>query len=1326
MQEVEMVKPPAAALAPSMPEPLTFPLSFAQQRLWFMDKLEPGSSVYNVPEAFRLKGSLNAIALERSVREIAQRHESLRTTFGQVDGQPVQIIAADATPDFAVADLTHLPTVEGEREAWRLISEDANGPFDLERGPLLRLRLVRLAEDEHVLLINMHHIVSEGGWSMGVFLRELNVLYNSFAAGQLSPLSGLEIQYGDYSTWQREWLRGNVLDELLAFWKTQLQGASSLLELPLDRPRPASQTYHGGRESLLLPASLKASLQRLGNHENATLFMTVLAAFKTLLFRCTQQEDVVVGVPVAGRNSPETHDLIGLFVNALALRTDLSGNPTFRELLQRVRQVCAGAYAHDDVPLELLVETLKPERSLAYSPLFQVMFAYQNAPREPLDLDGLVASPFDVEIRTSMFDLRLFVWEQPKGLLTTLEYNTDLFDRSTAQRLLGHLQVLLEGLAADPDQHISHLPLLSDWERRTLLGDWNQTRADYPDRGIHLLFEQQAERTPEATAVVFEDQQLKYGELNRKAHQLAHHLRTLGVKQETPVGVCLERSVDMVTGILAVLKAGGAYVPLDPSYPHERLRYIVEDSGLSLMLTNSRLTDRIPTGRVEAVFLDRAWPQQASTSGWEASNAIDQAAYVIYTSGSTGWPKGVVATHRGTLNRLAWMWARYPFLEDDICCAKTSLSFVDSVSEIFGPLLRGVPLVIIGDDDVKDVRRLVNILHQYRVTRLVVVPSLLREILRMAPSLGLDRSSLRMVITSGEELTRELAQEFTKTFGPDTILLNLYGSSEVAGDITYFEVTEGRDDERVPIGRPIANTQIYIVDPNLNPTPIGVTGELLAGGANLARGYWNRPDLTAEKFIHDPFAATGGRLYRTGDLARWRPDGNIELVGRVDHQVKIRGYRIEMGEIESVLAQHPGLERVVASVTQDSAGDKLLVAYVVNKGDAKPTPSELRNYLKDRLPNYMVPSAFVALDQLPLTPNGKIDRRALPTARTEETSGDITPSDELEARLRDIWCYVLGLNSIGLNDDYFELGGHSLLAVRLFAEINREFDIQLPLGTLFRASTVRRMSEVIRSEGVQRVRSAIVHIQRDGLKPPIFCIGPLNGEVLLFRRLAMELGREQPLYGLEPFGLGDRASALLRVENIAAYYIEQMKAGGKDRPYCLLGYSFGGLVAIEMAQQLCERGESVPVVVLIDAIYPAGCKAREAFDQRLRRYRYNLREIVFGPHGLGHLYSRLKRRYVKLVYSAASVVGTPLPNLARSIVDRQLLASDNYRARPYAGRVFLFKAESRPEFFDGGAELGWKGILSHLEIHEVPGDHGTINTGTNLKILAKKLKSCIE
>ncbi len=1307
-----------------MQNPITSPLSFSQQRVWFLEKLAPETSVYNIPLAIRLKGPLSVGALERSFAEIVRRHEILRTSFGEASGEPAQFVTSSSESRVELVDLTNLAIEEREREAARRVSDDANRTFDLEHGPLVNITLIRLADDHHVLLVNMHHLVSDL-WSTGVLLHELNALYNAFIAGQPSPLRDLAIQYRDYARWQREYLQGDVLDEVLEYWKTQLHDAPRVLELPTDRPRPAIQTYSGSRESFFLPISLKSALEDLGKKEHVTLFMTLLAAFKVLISRYARLEDLVIGLPVAGRNSTETNELIGFFVNTLVLRTDLSGDPTFREFLKRVRSVCSGAYAHAEIPLEVLVETLKPERSLAYSPLFQVMFAYQNAPQSPLSLTNLVAFPFDIEIRTSMFDLGLFIWERPDGLLATLDYSTDLFDRSTAQRLLRHFHVLLEGVAANPDERISRLPLLSAEERRILLLDWNQTRSDYPlGACLHTLFEQQAERTPEARAVFCEGQQLTYRELNQKANQLAHRLRELGVTAETVVGICLERSLDLIVGLLGILKAGGAFLPLDPELPSARLKYIIDDSQLSLIISSTHHKSKLDAQQATTLCLDQVPSAPSLLTNPVSGSTVDQAAYVIYTSGSSGLPKGVVATHLGTLNRLAWMWERYPFREDDVCCAKTFLSFVDSIAEIFGPLLQGVPVIIITDQNVRDVEQLVRILDTYRITRIVVIPSLLREMLKVFSQVSAPRTRLRIVISSGEALGRDVAQQFLDIMGPDTLLLNLYGSSEVAGDVTAFEVKEARVRERVPIGRPIANTQIYIVDPALNPVPIGVPGELVVGGLNLVRGYWNRPDLTAGRFIPNPFGE--GRLYRTGDSARWLPDGNIELLGRTDLQLKIRGFRIEPGEIECVLNQHPALDESVVCGRECGPGDQRLIAYVVKKPGSDSPVSEFRGYLKDRLPSYMIPSAFVLLDRLPRTPSGKIDRRALPESSAAEISDGAAPIDEIEARLSDIWCYVLGLSSIGVNDDYFELGGHSLLAVRLFAEINPAFNTKLPLGTLFRAPTVRSMAGIIRGSGVRGVSSAVVPVQRHGSKPPIFCIGPLTGEVLLFRRLALELGKEQPIYGLEPFGLGDRASTLLRVENIASYYIEQMKAAGEVRPYCLLGYSSGGLVALEMAQQFSASGYAVPAVVFIDVGYGPALKAAESFSNRIRRYRYHLREALQGPLGFGHLAMRLRHRYLRTVYKAASALKAPLPDIGDSIAEKQLLAAEQYRARPYGGRVYLFRSGAKVEFFPGGPQLGWEGILSNVVIYDIPGDHGTINVGSNLTLLAKILQSCLD
>jgi amino acid adenylation domain-containing protein len=1034
------------------------PLSFAQERLWFLDQLTPGTAVYNLPAAMRLRGALDRSALEVSLDEIVRRHEVLRTCFVAMEGKPVQMIAPGTKLAVTVIDLSPMPEAERAEEMQRLASEEARRPFNLGQGPLVRAMLLRLSDQEHVLLLTLHHIVSDA-WSRGVFNHELKTLYEAFAAGRPSPLPALPVQYADYVVWQREWLRGAVLERQLQYWRQQLAGVP-VLELPCDHPRPSMQTYQGARAAFRLPKRLSARLTAFSRRENVTLYMTLLAAFQTLLARYTGQDDIAVGSPIAGRNRAEFEGLIGFFVNTLVMRSDLSGDPTFRELLGRVREVALGAYAHQELPFERLVEELAPVRSLSHSPLFQVMFVLQNAPKQTLELSALGLEPMEVDNGTSKFDLTLFMNEEDEGLSGQLEYNTDLFEAETVRRMLGHFEVLLEGIAADPARRLSELPLLPEAERRQLLVDWNRTEADYPRACLHELFERQAARTPGAVALIDEGERLTYAELNARANQLARYLQRLGVGPEVPVGICVERSPDVVVGLLGILKAGGAYVPLDPAYPEQRLAFMLEDAAVHYVLTQERLRASLPWHGAEVVCLDadRALFAQEGAQDLGMPMTPEHAAYVMYTSGSTGTPKGVVGLHRGALNRFQWMWKKYPFAPYEVCCQKTALSFVDSVWEIFGPLLQGTPLLMVRDHVVKDPAQLVQHLAAHHVSRITLVPSLLRAILDVVAQSQETLPDLKFWVSSGEPLLPGLARRFLDLL-PHALLINLYGSSEVAADVTWYEV--GHRDSRapsVPIGRPFANTQTYVLDQHGNPVPVGVIGELYAGGANVARGYLNRPELTAEKFVPDPFGPEpGGRLYRTGDLARYRPDGTLEYLGRIDHQVKVRGYRIELGEVEAVLREQAGVREAVVVARPGMPGEQRLVAYVVPARVPGPAISELRDFVKAQLPDYMVPSAFVLLGALPLTPSGKVDRRALPApevVRPELDATYVAPRTPVEEVLVGIWSEVLGLKQVGIDDNFFALGGHSLLAAQVMSRLRDAFHIELPLRAFFEAPTV--------------------------------------------------------------------------------------------------------------------------------------------------------------------------------------------------------------------------------------------------------------------------------
>ena len=1053
-----------------------YPISYAQQRMWLLDRLEPGNPAYNIARVIRVRGSLSSEALRDSLQEIVARHEALRTTFAEIDGDPVQVIAVRGSLELPTIDLSDVPAPERASETLRRARDEAQRPFDLASGPLIRAKLLRLSADEHVLVLVMHHIITDA-WSMSVLFEEIGRLYAACAAGLPSPLPDLPSQYGEFARWQREALQGEVLDRQLAYWRKQLAGADPVLQLPTDRSRPVVRTARGAMQSLVLSSALRERLQAVGRAANVTLFMTLLAAFQTLLWRYTGRDDLVIGSPAAGRSEVELESLIGFFVNTLVIRTNLSGNPTFRELLGRVREVALEAYAHQNVPFEKIVEALQVPRSLNYTPLFQVMFMLQNAPRQRLELPGLTLEELEFDSGTAMFDLTVEMAEVDDGLFCAFEYSTDLFEPTTVTRMLGHFQSLLAGIVADPGQRLSALPLLSASERHQLLVEWNDTATVYPhDQCIHELFEAQAVRTPEAVALLYRDRRMTYRELNARANQLAHHLRRRGVGRGVLVGICIERSMEAVVGLLGILKAGGAYVPMDPAYPQQRLAFMLEDSRAPVVLTMQRLIHRLPRCTAETVYLDTDWESIALESAANPDSGVNShdLAYVMYTSGSTGTPKGVLAPHRAAVNRFAWMWHGWGFAPGEICCQKTALSFVDSVWEIFGPLLQGVPNVIIPDADLEDPHRLVQTLAANRVTRIVLVPSVLRLLLDSVADLHSSIPELKLWITSGEAITPELARRFEADL-PDATLMNLYGASEVAADVTWYVISNSRSLERIPIGRPIANTHIYVLDPALHPVPIGVSGEIYVGGHSLAQGYLNNPALTAQQFIPDPFATDPeARLYRTGDLGRFLPDGNVEFLGRVDDQVKMRGVRIELGEIESVLRTHPSLHAAVVAVS-GASGDERLIAYVV-PNDSAPAPSALRRFVQDRLPDYMVPASFVSLDTLPLLPNGKVDRRALPApdqARPESEWEYIAPRNPMEEKLAGIMAEVLKVERIGVHDNFFELGGHSLLGMQVVARVRKVFQVELPLRRLFEEPTVAGLCLDIEKAEKSGDRSAV-------------------------------------------------------------------------------------------------------------------------------------------------------------------------------------------------------------------------------------------------------------
>ncbi len=1069
------------------------PASFAQQRLWFLDRLEPGTAVYNIPQALRLRGPLAAPLLERALGEIARRHESLRTTFAAVDGAPVQLVAAPGPVELTRIDLRDRPAEERVSEGTRLAAEEARRPFDLERGPLFRALLIVLDADDHLLVLNVHHAICDG-WSLAVLFQELSVILPAFAAGKPCPLPDLPVQYADYTSWQAACFEGERLDKELSFWKAQLGGELPVLELPSDRPRPATPSVRGGCERFQLSEELTQALGGLARKEGGSLFMILLAAFKTFLYRMSGQEDLLVGSPIANRDRAEIERAIGFFTNTVVFRTSLSGEPTFRELVARVREVALGVLAHQDVPLEKIVEAVHPHRAMGWNPLFQVMFAMQKAPESALDLPGIAAELVDVHSGTTKFDLLLEMQETRTGMLCFLEYSADLFDADTARRMVERFTTLLQAVARDPDRRISEVSLLSDEERRLLLEEWNATDADYPrDVCVQDLVTAQAARTPDDVAVDFEGATLAYRDLDRRSSLLAHHLKALGLGPGVLCGVFLERSLDMVVGLLGILKAGGAYLPLDPSYPQDRVGFMLTDARAPLILTQEALLEELPSigleeRGVKIVCIDRDWDEIARGPAGDPVSGVspEHLAYTIYTSGSTGRPKGVQVHHRALVNLLMSVLREPGLTAADRLLAVTTLSFDIAGVDMWLPLIVGARIVLASRELATDGARLLETIQSAGITVMQATPATWRLLLGAGWE---GRSSLK-VISTGEALPAMLASQLLERT-PE--LWNLYGPTETTIWSTGTRVT---DASRITIGRPIANTQVYILDRHLAPVPIGVPGELYIGGDGVALGYLDRPELTSERFVPDPFRP-GARMYRTGDVARYQPDGSIDFRNRNDNQVKVRGFRIELGEIEAVLAQHEAIRQAVVVVRDDPSGDKKIVAYVVYRPGNEPTASELRRFVREKLPDYMVPNHIAELATMPLTQNGKIDRRALPDpfadggARREEHLPPRTPTEEIVA---EVWREVLSVERVGRHDNFFEIGGHSLLSMQAVARLERRTGSRLNPRSMLLQNLEQIAAELER--GAPDLAAARPDPAPDELRTP-----PHQGEKSVTRRL---------------------------------------------------------------------------------------------------------------------------------------------------------------------------------------------------------------------------------
>ena len=1342
------------------------PLSFAQQRLWFLQQLSPDSHSYNLLDALWLEGNLNLLALEQSLSELIRRHEILRTTFPMVEGQPIQCIAPPSPVSLPLEDLQGLSKNEQTEHLQEIAIAFSLKPFNLAKESLVQFKLLKLGSQEYVLLLKMHHIIYDG-WSLSIFFDELSQLYAAFVWGLPSPLPELSIQYADFAVWQRQWLTGEVLERQLNYWQKQLQDAPTILELPTDYPRPPIPSFRGDGQVFRLNQDLTQRLKRLSQESGATLFMTLLAAFFVLISRYSGQLDVLVGSPIANRNSSAIEKLMGFFANTLALRGDMSGNQSFLELLERVKQTTLSAYAHQDLPFEMLVEKLQLNRDLSHNPLIQVMFSLQNTPQSEASLSGLKMEslPLSVELK-ARFDLEVNFWEVSDRLESVWCYSTDLFAAPTINQMGQHFQNLLTAIAANPNMGIFELSMLSDEERYQLLSLWNETHTDYPsDKCIHQLFEEQVKRTPDAVAVVCSEQKLTYNELNCRANQLAHYLRKLGVKPEELVGICLERSLDMIVGLLAILKVGGAYVPIDPDYPQERISFMLQDTQVKIILTCESLQNSLPNHQAIVICLDKDWPQINQTSQENLNSAVSAAnlAYVIYTSGSTGKPKGVEVIHR-SVNRLlfgvnyAHLDATQRFLQ------MAPIAFDASTFEIWGALLHGARCVIF-TEDIPTATSLRNAIDKHGITILWLTAALFNKII---DDNSQALSGIKQLLIGGEALSVAHVHKALETL-PLTQIINGYGPTESTTFTCCYPIPKQLEAtiKSIPIGCPISNTQVYILDNYLQPVPIGVVGELHIAGAGLAKGYLNRPELTQEKFIPNPFEKDevipptplnkGGnepsKLYKTGDLARYLPDGNIEYVGRIDNQVKIRGFRIELGEIESVLSQNQAVQSSCVIVREDNPGEKQLVAYIVPKLGVKLTSGDLRQFLSDKLPGYMVPGAFVLLEFFPLTANGKIDRRALKApSNTSDSDRFIEARNQLELKLVQIWSKVLKIDKISVHDNFFDLGGHSLLAPYLITQIKEQLGKEIAVTTLFQNPTIEQLATIIKTGLDSSNQSCLVPIQPHGSKPPFFCVPGAGGRPFYFYHLGRCLGKDQPFYSFEN-DLYQQFGEITRIEDIASIYLQAMQDLQPQGPYFLGGHSYGGNVAFEMAQQLVNQGQQVALLAIIDSSAPTYKDKQILLDYIDWDHARWLAEVskgieVYLDKTIDISYETLQLltveeqlKYALNFFKLANMLPPnaetrQLEKIVQAYKTSCLCLIDYLPKQTYPGKITIIRAseelsdDPNKDLIAGDCEdssLGWSEFSTEpVEIHFALGNHVSIMVEPHVQILAEELKVCLE
>jgi amino acid adenylation domain-containing protein len=1325
-------------------------LSHAQELMWLLSQVFDDGVAYNAPGAFHLEGPLDLDLLRCAFEALVQRHAILRTTYTVIHGRPMQVIQPSTPLELNVVDLRDQPAELAERAAQEILKEESRFPFDLVHGPVLRVRVIRLRDNEHILMLNVHHIATDG-YSRSAMFRDLSAFYDAFAHGVDPSLPRLPIQYADYAVWHRGWLEGGIAERQLEYWKAKLAGAPSRLDLPVDFPRPPVRSYLGDHISMMLETETREGLREAARHNDATLFVAVLALFAGLLGRYAGQDDVVIGTPYAGRNRTELESMVGYFINPLPLRIDLSGDPSFLELVRRARETTLEGFANADVPYETLVRATNPERDLSQTPVFQAMLVYHNPAwqdkRPKFEPEGIRCTEITHEKGWSKFDVLLGVSERKLGMNSTWEYSTELFRADTIRRMMEHFRALAESVAAAPERPLSRLSMLSDAERGKLLVSWNG-RADEPASSgfvsIKERFEAQVARSPEADAVVFGEERLTFAELNAQANRIASMLTGRGVGPGTLVGILMEKSLDLVPAVLGVMKSGAAYVPLDPKYPTDRLEFMIADAQPKLLLSHRALECPLPRGAPDVLHVE-----QAAALGADA--AVDpptlagpeDLAYIIYTSGSTGQPKGAMITAANLESIYIAYEHEYRLRELRAHAQMASFSFDVFTGDVIRALPAGAKLVLCPLDVVLDPARLYELWKREGVDAVELVPATAELLFDHLAATGQQLDFMRFIAIGGEPWRTDSYIRFKRQLGTGTRLVNSYGLTEGTMDSTYLEPQDGEElvpGRFMPLGRPLPNTRVYVLDAHLEPQPVGIPGELCIGGDGVARGYLNRPELTAERFVRDPFGADPeARMYRTGDLARWLADGTIEFIGRRDRQLKIRGFRIEPGEIESMLERHPRVHMATVTDREDDSGAPRLVAYVVAVDEGEPpAPEELRAFAAEMLPAYMIPTAWVLLDALPRTPNGKVDVGALPDPqfdRADQAGELVAPSTPSERELAAIWREMLAIEEVGINDNFFALGGHSLLAVRLFAKIEDQLGVRLPIASLFQSATIAELARRIdeeRNPAHRQEWTSVVPMRPRGERPPFFLIDVVDGLLIGYRALAEHFPEDVPLYGLHAPGVDGRQLPISTMEGLAAHYIEEVRRFQPQGPYYLGGFCFAGVVAYEMARQLLADGQELGMVAVIDA-YPRGMRPRPTRSDKLSEFRTGnfrqrvhwLRERALGLKGKVTRVSYFRSGYLALDILAKT--GLPAPKRPWNLVHvASSRSAKHYVCPPSNVRIDLFRPQTGPE----SEATPWDRVaLGGVVLHQVIGPdmtHDNITKGNGAPKLLEYLAPALE